>query len=99
MQNDLILTNYKILAKSGVPFITRVPLIPGVNDTVENLTATAKFLSECKVDKIELLPYNKLAGSKYPSILRNYCVDFDETQTPNPRKEIFESYGIAVRVL
>ncbi|MBQ8882636.1 MAG: glycyl-radical enzyme activating protein [Clostridia bacterium] len=99
VDNELILANYKILSKSGVPFITRVPLIPTINDTVENLTATAKFLRECGVNKIELLPYNKMAGSKYSSILRRYEVDFDETAQPNPRIEIFENYGITVRVL
>ncbi|MBR2989048.1 MAG: glycyl-radical enzyme activating protein [Clostridia bacterium] len=99
VDNELILANYEILAKSGVPFITRVPLIPGVNDTEVNLTATAKLLEDLGVENIELLPYNKLAGGKYGSLLREYKPDFDESQAPQTREEIFKEHGITVRVL
>ena len=99
VSNEQILSNYEILARSGVPFITRVPLIPSVNDTVENLTETAKLLNRLGVKNIELLPYNKLAGSKYGSLLRKYNPDFDEQQAPQPREEIFNDYGITARIL
>ena len=97
--NELILENYACLAKSGVPFITRIPLIPSVNDTAENLDATARFMKTYGVRKIELLPYNRSAGAKYQLLNRTYEVDFDGMQTPQPHKEIFESYGIEVSVL
>lgn len=99
VDNEQILKNYEILAQSKIPFITRVPLIPTVNDTIENLTATAKLLQRLGVEKIELLPYNKLAGSKYGSLLRKYQPDFDEKKEPAPHEEIFREYGITVRVL
>ena len=37
--NDLILNNLQILSASGKPFVIRVPLVPGVTDTDENLSA------------------------------------------------------------
>ncbi|MBQ5926473.1 MAG: glycyl-radical enzyme activating protein, partial [Clostridia bacterium] len=55
--------NYRLLAESGKKFVTRVPLIPGVTDTKENLTAIAEFMRENGVGYVEVLPYNKLAGS------------------------------------
>ena len=97
--NKNILKNYQSLAKSGVQFITRIPLIPTVNDTVENLEATAKFMKENGVKKIEILPYNKMAGGKYKLIGKEYTPGFDVTIEPSPRKEIFEKYEIEVRVL
>ena len=97
--NKQILENYRILAAGNKEFITRIPLIPTVNDTKENIEATAKFMNECGVKKVEILPYNKMAGGKYKLIGKEYKPEFDGNIEPCPHKEIFEKYGIEVRVL
>lgn len=97
--NASILQNYRTLAASGKPFITRIPLIPTVNDTEENLRATAAFLRENGVKRIELLPYHKLTGSKYAMTGRSYTPEFDETIPPQLHLDIFENYEIEVTVL
>ena len=97
--NTRILQNYRTLVASGIDFITRIPLIPGVNDTKENLQATAAFLSQLSVPRIELLPYNRSAGAKYRSLGRSYITDFDEDKAPDPRTDLFQNYGIEVSVL
>ena len=99
VSNRLILENYRRLAGSGVPFVTRIPLIPGVNDTEENLLRTAQFMKENRATVVELLPYNKMAGGKYAALGREYAPNFCETIAPNPRRELFEQYGIEVRIL
>jgi len=99
VSNETILRNYRTLSQSGIPFITRIPLIPTVNDTEENLRATARFMQECGADRIELLPYNKMAGGKYAMIGRSYEIDFDGSAEPCPHHEIFETFGIEVSVL
>lgn len=99
VSNRPILENYRRLAESGVPFLTRIPLIPSVNDTEENLLATATFMKEHRAALVELLPYNKMAGGKYLALGRRYEPSFDEGAEPNPRKEIFEQYGIEVKIL
>jgi len=97
--NAPILQNYRALVQSGVPFITRVPLIPTVTDTVENLTAIAAFLKENGVRGVELLPYNRMAGSKYPLAGMTWAPDYDESLPSEPHTEIFAAYGIAARIL
>jgi pyruvate formate lyase activating enzyme len=97
--NEWILENYRTLTKSGVPFTTRIPLIPSVNDTEENIEATARFLQECGVSYIELLPYNQMAGGKYRMLGREYTIDFDPSLAPNAREEIFHRYGVEVKIL
>ena len=97
--NDVILHNYRTLAMSGTDFITRTPLIPTVNDTVENITATARFLQENGVHRVELLPYHSLTGSKYAMLGRTYAPDFDESRIPERHLEIFQSYQIEVTEL
>ncbi len=99
VENHRILANYRTLARSETPFITRMPLIPTVNDTAENIDATAQFMTELGVKRIELLPYNRAAGAKYAMLSRTYAADFDESIQPNPHEEIFASYGIGVTVL
>lgn len=99
VSNEKILANYRTLAASGKKFVTRIPLIPNVNDTEENLRATAEFLSSLGVKYIEILPYNKMAGGKYAMVGKEYKPSFDGEIPPQPRKEIFESYGIEVKVL
>lgn len=99
VSNEQILANYRLLAASGVPFITRIPLIPGVNDTEKNLSETAAWMRECGVNRIELLPYNQMAGGKYLMLGRAYEPTFDGILPPKEGREIFEFYGIEVRVL
>jgi glycyl-radical enzyme activating protein family protein len=92
--NDVILENYKFLAAGKTRFITRVPLIPGVSDTDENIDALCAFMRRSGVFYVELLPYNKYAGSKYKMCGREYKPDFDETVPVRINIEKFEKYGI-----
>jgi pyruvate formate lyase activating enzyme len=66
--NDLILENIRKLgadrAEFGYTFLPRIPLIPAITDTAENLTAIADFFAELKIEKTELLPYNPTWYSK-----------------------------------
>lgn len=99
VSNERILQNYRILAQSGKELCTRIPLIPTVNDTEENIAQTAAFMQECGVKYVELLPYNKMAGGKYMMLGREYEPGFDETVAPSTHGDIFNSYGIEVKVL
>lgn len=67
--NELILKNISLLRKSGVKYRIRVPLIPGITDTEENLAAIRAMTVG---DDVEYLPYNDLAGAKYAYLGREY---------------------------
>lgn len=97
VDNAPILVNYRTLVTSGVPFVTRIPLIPGVTDTAENLGQIASFMRECGVSYVEVLPYNKMAGAKYGGLLRTYQPGFDEKREVCDGTNIFAEYGIRVR--
>ena len=98
VRNELILRNFEKLIESGKEFVIRVPLIPTVTDTEENITSIAKLLHKNRVNYVELLPYNKMAGGKYAMLGRSYTVDFDETLEPEARTEIFKTYGISAKI-
>ncbi|MBE6757543.1 MAG: glycyl-radical enzyme activating protein [Ruminococcaceae bacterium] len=99
VDNAVILENYRTLAKSDTPFITRIPLIPTVNDTAENITATARFMADLGMDRVELLPYNRAAGAKYALLSQQYSPTFDENAPPETHEDIFNEYGIGVTIL
>ena len=64
--NRIILENAKKIYKSKKGMLIRVPLVPGYNDTIQEIRAIEKFVvSELKGTRIELLAYNKLGESKY----------------------------------
>lgn len=69
VDNGVILENFRRLQQSGKPHLVRVPLIPGITDTEQNLAEIATVVGDSPV---ELLPYNPMAGAKYPSVGKTY---------------------------
>lgn len=99
VENQKIINNYITLSGSGRDFVTRIPLIPSVTDTKENLTAIAKLLNKCGVNYAELLYYNKMAGGKYRAVGRCYEPGFDQNADIYYGEELFEKYDIKVKLL
>lgn len=100
VDNAPILHNLEILKKMGKPFRIRIPLIPTVNDTEENMEATAGLLEDAQhLEKVELMRYNKAAGAKYSGINMTYAPDFPEQQEPRVITGPFERRGIRVEIL
>ena len=76
--NERILKNFAAVAKIHDNITVRVPLIPDINDDIENLEKTVEFAMSCGIPGMELLRYNYLAGSKYDSIGRK-IISFSES--------------------
>ena len=94
VSNKLILENAKaILSKRSVT--VRVPLIPSVTDTDENLLNIALFLQPFKENvTVELIPYNKMTGAKYKNLGKVYAPQFNEQAPLNKNIQIFLQKGI-----
>ena len=99
VSNKNIISNFKLLAKSGKPFAVRIPLIPTVTDTEKNISDICELMRECGVAYAELLPYNSMAGGKYKLVGREYRPTFDEKIPCESRVDIFKKYGIGVKIL
>jgi len=72
VDNDNILRNIEWLKNSGKAFVFRVPLIPGITDTEENLRGIGTLVGD---HRVELMPYNELAGAKYPMVGMEYSLE------------------------
>lgn len=99
LSNEGILRNLKMLASSDKNFVIRTPLIPTVTDTEENIRAIAELLSKNGINMIELLPYNKMTGSKYKLAGKKYTPSFDDSVPICIRSEIFAEYGIEAKTV
>ena len=102
VSNKLILQNFSYLKNSKVPFIARIPLIPTVNDTNSNMQEVSELLKYCEnLLHVEILPYNKMAGSKYQLVGMKYNPQFDVDIKPRVDEclEILLENGIAAKIL
>ena len=53
--------------------IIRVPLVPGINDTAENLAATARLAEEVNAREIHILPFHQLGNGKMARFVPGIC--------------------------
>ena len=65
VSNVLVLENLRRLVKKGPGVQIRIPLIPGITDTEENLRAVRSLLSDLPgINGVSLLPYNRFGEDK-----------------------------------
>ncbi len=101
VSNERILSNIRLLAGNNRPFIIRIPLIEGVNADEENITETARFLSDLTWEpkQVNLLLYHNIGLSKHEKRGTIYNPDNALMQTPSIEVQqkcmyIFRKYGI-----
>ena len=112
VSNRLILENIRHLVRTANPIILRTPVIPGVNDSREDIAAIAAFVQELTdlratagedpdaAISLELLAFHRLAGDKYRSLDMAYTADGLEPPSKERMIELVEqakSHGIPVR--
>jgi pyruvate formate lyase activating enzyme len=73
--NDLILGNARSVSERNIPLYIRIPVIPGYNDSEENIRATCEFARGLSsVVEINLLPLHHLGKGRYESLNRAYPI-------------------------
>jgi pyruvate formate lyase activating enzyme len=102
VSNELILENVKRSA-ARCSVIVRIPVVPGFNDTEENIRATAGFAASLGdgFEHLELLPYHQLGVDVYKKLGHEY--QLGDVEPPSGKsmeslKEIAEESGIEVRI-
>ena len=70
------------VSQSGIPMVVRIPVIPGVNDTLFSMDGFAKILRTFAdgLTGVELLKYNSLGEAKYDYLGKKGC-KFEGEQT------------------
>jgi pyruvate formate lyase activating enzyme len=74
---NLVLENARRISKTGKPLWVRTPIVPGVNDLVENIRQTSRFIRENlpTVERYDLLAFNNTCASKYQRLGINWNLE------------------------
>jgi len=100
VSNKLILKNLQELTSLGNKVVLRIPLIPDITDTKKNLSDIVAFIASLKyVKQIDLLPYNKIAESKYKRLNKPSLIGDLKTQSEEKlleMKSFFDGLNIKV---
>ena len=72
VSNELILDNIRKLSASDASIIIRIPVIPNVTDSTENIRQSIAFLQTLngKIREVNLLPFHRTANEKYKRVGR-----------------------------
>ncbi len=101
--NGLILANAQaaLALGGGREVVFRTPIIPGWNDSTDNVEATALFIAENGGNKWELLPYHALGVGKHRALNRRY--ELEDVRVPSAERMeelagLARRYGLTVQV-
>lgn len=83
IENDIIKEHFFALDRLNIPFLVRTPIVPGINDTPEEISAIRDFVEQLEhVAGYELLPYHPLGVSKR----RALGLEITEFEIPTDQK-------------
>ena len=99
--NKRILENLEKISKS-VDTIVRIPIIPSVNDSKEDIDAFGTYIRDLgTIRTIHILAYHNYGMSKYEALGRNYQLKDLEAPSDEHMQEIkeqLEGYGFEVNI-
>jgi len=98
VSNNLILENLERTASILRTWL-RVPILPGYNDSSENVGKVASLASRLGVEKVSLLMYHEWGRSKYEKMGRDYLF-LPDGEIGDERfkeiKKVFNERGVKV---
>ena len=93
--NELILENLKSLGETQTTLLIRIPVIPTINDDMEEMTAIFEFIKDMKnIEAVHLLPYHNIQTDKYKRLGKQYTLsEIPNNESPNMKKinELFSN--------
>jgi pyruvate formate lyase activating enzyme len=99
--NALILSNLRELSARGHRVHVRVPILPGINDDVENIGQLGEFLSSLPaLDQVTLLAYHRTGLEKYNSLGMAYRLPAAQPPGEERMAEVagtLAAYGLRVQ--
>jgi len=101
VSNELILTNMEWAIKQGIPVIARIPVIPGVNNTLADAKAFCELLHKIGITQVNLLPFHQFGQKKYEMLQLEYALKDIKALHPEDLteyKDIFASDGFDVNI-
>jgi len=93
--NVLILENLKKLSQEKTKILIRIPVIPLINDSIQEMTAVFDYIKDfSNIETVHLLPYHNIHSDKYKRLGKQYElpeIPAGESQNMNAIADIFSS--------
>ena len=103
VSNELILENARLLSARNVPLYIRIPVIPGYNDSEDNIRATCEFArSLTSLVEVGIIPMHHIGKARYASLNRSYPINnipLIPEDILQDLKSLVESYGLPCNVV
>ncbi|MFC1948517.1 glycyl-radical enzyme activating protein [Chloroflexota bacterium] len=103
VSNELILDNARFVAGENIPLFLRLPVIPGYNDSEDNLLDLCDFAKTLtSLEEIDLLPLHHLGKARYAALDREYPIDgipLIEEEILDEMKRLVESTGLKCNII
>lgn len=101
VDNKLIKENIQKLIGIRPDSKARIPVIPGFNDSKEDIALICEDLHKYSIQTVELMRYHNLAASKYASLGRDYfykdILPYSESRFAEIA-ELYSSFSVAVKL-
>ena len=82
VEMEPILENLNRINEAQIPFVIRMPIIPGLNDRAEHFAVGKELREKLRFCQgIDIMPYHKLGKYKYEKLGRNYLCSHIEEPT------------------
>ncbi len=98
---EIVIENMVRIARSGIEYWVRIPLIPGVNADPEHISKIGALIcatvGEHLPGVVELMPFHALGGSKYDALGKDYAatgLDAPEKTLQEVCREALRTHGL-----
>ena len=102
VSNRQIFENLRLLSVSGISSYIRIPVIPDITDTCDNIRDILTCLAAVQgVEQVNLLPYHRIAEHKYQRLEReNRMVGVKPPSEARMQelKTLFEAHGFRTHI-
>jgi pyruvate formate lyase activating enzyme len=93
--NALVLKNLEKISQTKAKILIRIPIIPSINDDLQEMTGIFEFIKRIKnIEAVHLLPYHNIQTDKYNRIGKKYElpeISSDESPNMNEIKDLFSA--------
>lgn len=100
VSNERILHNIRYIAKKHSALVVQLPLIPGINDTEENIAQEIRFISSLPhILGVSLIAYHQLGIQKYKRLGREYLLPYvqpPDKEYMEAKKKVFHDAGLPI---
>jgi len=100
--NHRILDNLTRLVNLDIRIIPRIPIIPGINDSDEDIQQSIEFLASLGAFiEVNLLPFHNTATHKYRRMRADYLLESVHPPTKEHMSKIaqeFQNHGFKVKI-